>query len=188
MIIFHGKAFPMPMPTSTDEERCAFADQVASELPAFVHWLTSEWEIPAELLTYPNGKDATRFGFREWHHPIVKGAFYEDSPGSELITLIDAARFTGKELDEPVPLFDLPSRSTAPGMVWWERAITLQQLLTGEGEYHCSVAKLACKFFQHNNIGRTLHRLEEDEKTLNQRVTKGDTREWKGWKIAARVI
>ena len=192
VLVFHCQRAPLPNFVSDEpEHQAAWRDRILSEIPAYAHWLTSEFKIPEEMLTYGDGRPATRFGFREFHHPVIKSAFYEDSPGAELMAMIDAARFTGtdkvtQERFEDVALFDLPSNSTMKGLIWWERALKLQQLLTGETEYMCTVSTLAKKFFQHNNITRTLHRLCEDEKSTDQRVTKGDTRDWRGWKLTVR--
>lgn len=192
VLVFHCQRAPLPaFKSDSPEDQAAWRDLVAAEVPAYAHWLLNEWKIPDELLTYADGRCATRFGFREFHHPVIKSAFYEDSPGAEMMALIDAARFTGTDkVDEirreDVALWELPSNSPAPGLVWWERALKLQQLLTGETEYASTVATMAKKFFQHNNITRTLHRLAEDEKSGDQRVSKGDTRDWRGWKITAR--
>lgn len=196
VLVFHCRRAPLPcFKSDSPEDQAAWRELILSEIPAYAHWLIHEFSIPDELLKYGDGRCATRFGFREFHHPVIKSAFYEDSPGAELLALIDAARFTGLDkVDlvkrEDVALWELPSNAPnegiLQGLMWWERALKLQQLLTGETEYASSVATMAKKFFQHNNITRTLHRLGEDEKNGDQRVTKGDTRDWRGWKITAR--
>lgn len=191
LIILHCARNPMPMPTRTLEERRLFREAVAAEIPHFLHWLLNEWAIPDDLLVYENGEDATRFGFREFHHPIIKASLFEDTADAQFVGLIDLAEFTKVEWGRPRKLWELPEGSMNAvaegdrmyGHVWHERADTLQQLLTGDGGCMCSVAPLAKKIFAHNSCARMLGRLAKDE-MLCQRIEKGDVTAWRGWRIA----
>ena len=200
VIVLHCQRGPLPAFVSdSPEDQARWRDLIMSEIPAYAHWLVNDWKIPDELLTYPDGRPATRFGFREFHHPVIKAAFYDDSPGSELLELIDLARFTGTDNQdeirrEDVTLYEIPSHAPkddfSRGLLWWDGAKRLQQILTGETEYHCSIKEMARKFFAHNNITRTLSalaKLSETDATVERRVIKGDTRDWRGWKIIARA-
>jgi len=191
VLIFHGKSVPMPMPTRTDEERIAFAEQVASELPAFVHWLTTEWEIPEELLTYDDGMDATRFGFREYHHTLVRDGLFDETPQAELLGLIDMAIFDdGFSGLRGVKLWDLPSYSGAnasiQGKSWQGPAAELENMLRGAGAYSCSVSSQMIELLKHNRLTTLLQRLNaHPDVGGGRRIDKADVRSWKGWLIGA---
>ena len=186
VLIFHCAHRPLPMPTRTPEEQEAFRDQLKAELPGYAHWLLNEFVIPPELEVYPNGKDATRFGFREWHHPIIKGGLFDDTPAAELMQLIDMATFnTDKE--DGLKLWAVPSWSKVDG-VFHDRAERLQMILTGEeAGVHSSVVVLAKRLFSHSRCSAMLSRLAS-EPSLELRVAKADTRHAKGWKVARPFV
>lgn len=184
VLIFHTSKKPLPMPTTNIVEQKAFRDQLAAEMPAFIHWLMNDYEIPEKLLTYDDGKDASRFGFREFHHPLVKDGLFEETPAAELLMLIDMAEFD--YMGKQAKLWDLPSHGTE-GKAWHERAATLEQLLTDDGEWRCSVGKQARTLLSHNRISALLSRLNAHSEIGNgQRIAKGDTNQWKGWIIGPR--
>jgi hypothetical protein len=104
---------PMPMPTTTEKEREAFTSKILEELPGYIDYLT-KLEIPAELKVYADGKDATRFGFREFQHPTLIEQLSEMTPQRQLQDIIDSAWFVSTDLGMPasrrrVRLWDLPS-------------------------------------------------------------------------------
>jgi hypothetical protein len=193
LIILHCRKCEMPMPTDDIPQREAFAMAVEAELPHFLHWLLHEWEIPQDLLTYDDGSKATRFGFREFHHPIIRDSLFEDSTDAKLLALIDAAEFThDSDWARPKKLWELPEgkrNSSKREGVWHGSAVMLQQLLTGEGQCMCSVSTMAKKL--NIDLGRALGRLAKDPQVgelaegASARVAKtgADTREWKGWRI-----
>lgn len=196
VIIFHCRKMGMPMPTRSIDERIAFSDAIAAEMPHFLHWLLNVWVIPEDLLRYENGEDATRFGFREFHHPIIKESMFADTPDAQFIDLVDQAEFTSHDWSGARKLWELPAGSSMNAMaeddrraghVWHERAATLQQLLTGEGGCMCSIATLAKKSFAHNNCAWMLGRLAKDE-VYGQRIEKGDVTAWRGWRIARPAV
>lgn len=166
---------------------------IAAEMPHFIHWLLHEWRIPKELLTPgEDNEDPRRFGFRSFHHPAIKAELFEDTPAAQLLRLIDMAEFNSNP-GTPFKLWEcgkLYNHMPATGR-WWERAETLQQLLTGETTLTCSVATMAKKLLAHNKIDRLLSKLAKDEATggPDKRVYKDDratnTRHWKGWWISA---
>lgn len=214
VLVFHCGSEPLPLLQGNSmEAQQAFRDACAEELPHYLHWLANEWGIPEELKTYDGGKDATRFGFREFHHPVIKGQLFDDSAQAQLLALIDAAEFDGaasaewdddkEEWDTPAKgakLWQLRCRGTVHAQswengkpvrvrlaLWHDNASTLQLLLTGEGGCHCSVATMAKKFFQHNRIDRLLGLLAADEGACD-RVAHAPTNKWKGWRIAAPSV
>lgn len=97
---------PMPMPTESDDERSAFWERLVSELPAFVHFLTT-WTIPAELRS-------SRFGVTHYHHPALVAAIDSLAPEQKLLGLLDGELFT----------------SAAAG-AWHGTAAELESQLTG---------------------------------------------------------
>jgi hypothetical protein len=81
----------MPMPTVTNDERRAFSNRLQSELPAFVHFLTT-WEIPPALVS-------SRFGVAHFHHPELVEAINSLAPEQKLLNLLEVELF-------PTPAFD----------------------------------------------------------------------------------
>lgn len=188
VLIFHCKRAPLPLiEWDSEESQKAFRDACTAEIPAFAHWLLNDWQVPEELKVYEDGRPATRFGFREWHHPVIKGDLFSDTPAAQLLQLIDDATFTCMEWDTPRKLWEMPCRGHVPegANFWHDSAEELQLLLTGEKDYRCNVATLAKKLFQHNQCGRMLGRLAAEEGIAEARVMKRDHRHWKGWAIGA---
>jgi hypothetical protein len=75
----------------TVPERAAFAEKIAKELPAFVHWFLNEWEIPAEI------RD-DRYGVRAYQHPELKAKTDSMSDHARVRDMIDTLIFEfGKE-------------------------------------------------------------------------------------------
>lgn len=79
---------PWPMPMQTHEEKVAFFRQVQSELPAFIHQLIHEMEIPDDY--------RGRFGVRHYHHPDVVESLMSISPEYQMAEQIDRALFGGQ--------------------------------------------------------------------------------------------
>lgn len=184
ILIFHTSNKGLPMPTNSIEEREAFCDAIEGELPAFVHFLLNEWEIPDELLTYEDGRDATRFGFREFHHPVIKDGLFDETPAAELLTLIDMAEFVKDGIS--CKLWDLPAEynERSDGGAWAGRAVTLEQMLKGDSEWTCTVESHARDLFRHNKAATLLSRLNAHADIGGVRIDKDRGRTWKGWAIA----
>lgn len=197
VLLLHCQHAPiLGLDGNAPEQQKAFREAVAAELPAYAWWLENEWEIPENLRTYECGRDATRFGFREFHHPVIKGDLWEDTPAAQLLGLIDAAVFDGPDIEGgTAKLWDLPcygkrqaeKRGKPVLAVWHDRAEDLQRVLTGEAEWTCSVATLAKKLFQHNKLTSLLARLAKDVDNGAMRVTKADDRNVRGWMIGPPV-
>lgn len=175
LMLFHVAKNPLPMPTGTLKERAAFRAQIASELPAFLHWLLHEHEIPEAIR-------GDRFGVREWQHPRLVLDLFDDTPHAELLALVDAAEFE-TSMSAKKKLWELEGESN--GHVWKGSAIRLEKLLTGEAEERaCSVAKEGKKLFAHNKGSRLLGRLKEDEP---DRVAPWRTGTERGWMISRPI-
>jgi len=203
VLVFHCAAKPLPIITTNSiENQHEFRRVMEEELPHYLHWLLNEWQIPEELKTYEDGKNATRFGFREYHAPCIKDELFDDTPAAQLMSLIDSAVLRGVEKSgeemlgdgpQELKLWDLVVDKEVPPLwvngqhlkirAWHGKAETLQMLLTGEGGCHCNVATMAKKLFQHNKCSTLLGRLFADEHFRDIRVTKKDTSAWKGWLI-----
>jgi hypothetical protein len=187
---------PLPMPTRTDAEQEAFNAQIASELPAYAHWLLNEFEIPEELLQC-DGQDATRFGFASYQHPTLASQLFDDTPAAHLLRLVDAAEFSelGDTHGRPRKLWELPYPQNTSGRkqrggshvtldrVWEGTAEKLDELLTGNASgWSSSVGKPATRLLAKTQITTLLSRLKED---ALGRVDKRDRAEARGWAIEA---
>ncbi len=175
LMLFHIFRNPLPMPTTTLEERAAFRAQIAAELPAYLHHLLEEHEIPEKLV-------GGRFGVREWQHPELTLELFDDTPAAELLTLIDAAEFD-TPADLKRKLWELPEPANRSGSTntWRGQAVDLEKLLLGEGGYESTVAREAKKIIAHNKFTRLLSRLKED---MPDRVAQYRSRKERGWVIA----
>lgn len=202
VLIFHCCKKPLPIiERDTIESQRRFREVMQEELPHYLHWLLNEFTIPEQMMSYADGRSATRFGFREYHAPVIKEGLFDDTPHAELLRLIDMATFTTKGGWSPddeqavsvtnASLWDIPGDKEAvdargvPLKLWWGRAETLQMLLTGEAGYVCNVSTMAKKLFQHSSkCSVLLGRLHDDETIRGARLEKKDTNRWKGWLIA----
>ncbi len=189
VLIFHTKKVPLPMPTRTLEERRAFSETLAGEMPHFVEWLLNEWVIPEALLCYEDGSDATRFGFREFHHPMVRDGLFDETPAAELMHLVDMAEFE-HEGAKGLKLWDLPSakgaNASVAGRSWHGPAVMLERVLLGQEGFPCSVDAQVRDLLRHNRLTTLLQRLNaHPDLGDGKRVAKADTKHWRGWLIGA---
>lgn len=83
LILLRANKRPMPMPTTTHEQRAVFMGTLQAELPAFCAYLDG-WEIPA-------GLRSERFGIRHYHHPELLRAIDDLAPEIKLLRLIEDA-------------------------------------------------------------------------------------------------
>lgn len=176
---------PLPMSTKTLEERAAFRQVIAEQLPAYAWWLLNVFVIPEQLRH-------ERFGVTYWHHPGLAMELFDDTPAAELLQVIDAADFTMAG-GEPRKLWQIESVSKQMGDLWEGTAIELEQLLTAEAARFakdeeptmvCSVAREAKKIAAHNKVDRLLSRLKEDQA---DRVAQHRTRFERRWIISRPV-
>ncbi|TXH46641.1 MAG: hypothetical protein E6Q97_29105 [Desulfurellales bacterium] len=168
---------------------------IRAELPAFAYWLKHIYKIPAKLITPEyEGDNPQRFGFRSFHHPVIREQLFDDTPAAQLLRLIDMAEFEPDPLEPTRKLWELgePFNHLPVEGRWWGTAETLQQLLTGE-LVKCSVETLAKPLFAKNKRESLLTKLASDESTggASGRVYKDDkhtrTRMWRGWWVNAPV-
>lgn len=115
--------WPAPMPTRTSEEREAFWAAVRAELPAFAHFLLSEYEVPS----WASG---SRFGVKPWQHPELLHELQQFSPHVRLWQLIEQSgvvfekRVHGDDPTKPAETISLNE--------WGGTALDLHDLLNSE--------------------------------------------------------
>lgn len=94
LMVFHvGGKFDFDI--RDPEKRLKFEADIDAEIPHFMHYLLTEWEIAEEL------KD-TRFGIKSYVHPDLLFVFNENAPELQLLELIDTAFFSGGQKDQLV--------------------------------------------------------------------------------------
>src|SRR6202043_1014402 len=91
--------------TARLEGRAEFRRVIAAELPAYAWWLANEFRVPPRM-------SSARFGVREWHHPDLLLANFEDTPAAVLLQILDASEFT-IAASSPMKLWELDSKAKA---------------------------------------------------------------------------
>lgn len=155
LIILRATKRPMPMPTGTTEQSAAFAAKLREELPAFIHWLLYDLDIPDALRN-------ERCGICHWHHPELLIAIRELSSHARLMSLIDRELFHTQNIQP-----------------YWEgTADELEHELTGAKS---SVKTEASKVMSWNNAcGTFLGRIAND---MPERVEHSRTSTVRKWTI-----
>lgn len=155
IILLRASRFEMPMPVATTAERDAFRATLVSEIPAFLHWLIHEFEIPEAYA------DPRRYNVAAYHHPELAEALESLSPESELLDFLDEV--LGTELRDD-------------GIVEHDAA-------TIESKLREHDPRRAGKLFTFRNAcGSYLGRLA---KKKPERVESIRTSSWRGWRIKA---
>ena len=109
LILLKAHRRGMPMPTATDEQKENFWRALASEFPAYAHWLLNTFEIPDGLV-------CQRFGIVHFHHPEITVELERFEAYMRLLAMIDSEIFKD----------DLPES-------WEGSAEELERRLTREG-------------------------------------------------------
>lgn len=78
--LFRARRFEFPMPIVTQEDKDTYAARIASELPAYLHWL-DQWDIPTHVL-------GRRWTVAAYHHPELIACLNELSPEFVMAELI----------------------------------------------------------------------------------------------------
>lgn len=84
--VLRCSSFDFPMPTRTESEKRHFWESIAAELPAYIHYLIHEWELPEDMYG--------RFGCVHFQHPDISNELMDVGPEGELLALIDRNFFT----------------------------------------------------------------------------------------------
>jgi hypothetical protein len=155
IILLRATRKPMPEPTETPDEKDAFWQRLIAELPGYLHWLETQFEIPKEWVS-------TRFGIKEFHHPELVAALDELSPAFVLLELIDQLKPWGKAGNE-----------------WEGTAIELRQLLNADDRTRRDSSRLldwtnACGQYLGELASLRPHRVQNARKELRR-----------NWKILA---
>jgi len=150
LMIFKCSFVKLPLPSGEKIEGA-----IASELPAYVHYLLNEHEIREELRN-------ERFGIKAYHHPAVLEALSATAPETQLLQEIDRAE---------------PFNKKREGAWVWEGSSTdLQEILEWNAQFRGYLARtrLASLLKYGNTCGTYLTRLS---KQMPNRVRKcrGDT-------------
>jgi hypothetical protein len=143
-----------------------FAALMESQAPAYAWWLLNEFTLPAGLFH-------KRYGVRQWLHPALAQELFDDTPASELLAIIDAARWDGAAQKS---LWDLETKSSTEG-IWEDGGMELERLLL-ESTFQKEAERLLRKF----KIERLLSRLRKDEP---DRVMQHRTNVQRRWMILA---
>ena len=84
IILLRASKSPFPMPVASSTEKHIFRNQLTQDIPAFIHWLLHEYEIPEAFA------DKNRSNVATFHHPELKESLEKLSPESNLLSLIDS--------------------------------------------------------------------------------------------------
>ena len=163
LIILKCYRTPMPMPTGTLAERKAFATQVASELPAFLHYL-----LTAPGLERGSEVDRQRFGCSAYAHPDIARMLFDQSPASQLMQIIDEAK----------PWLD--DTSGGNNEMWEGSANDLEAWICDPDnpKIRAALAFQARKLCKKVQLSRLLARLEQDKPLRIGRVRRHSLRAW----------
>jgi hypothetical protein len=106
-LVLKAEKHLMPMPTTNGEEEAAFRAALLAELPAFVHWLVSDFKLHSDFT-------ASRYGISSYIHPDLLAVIDGLAPQTRALSLIDRV------------VFDPAGGRTTP---WTGTADELQHLL-----------------------------------------------------------
>jgi hypothetical protein len=141
----------MPMPTNTPDEKSAFWQAIIAQVPAYLHWLRNEFQIPLDL-------SDPRTGIYAFKHPHLVQALNELAPEFRLLILIDNAIFR-----------------TSESPIWEGTAEDLHYYLC-ESPYKIEAKALLAG---PNATGTYLGRLEKRYPNRVERHRQAVSREWK---------
>lgn len=83
LMIFRCYRRPMPMISRTPREQQEFWAALLAEMPHFLHWITTQWETPRELLRIG------RYGVDYYHHPHVSAELDALGQDGHILQIID---------------------------------------------------------------------------------------------------
>ena len=179
--LLHAWKRPMPVPTTTLAEYLAFGEALSRELPAFVHWLLHEFEIPPALR-------GSRFGMITIQSPDLMREMFEESKWGEMLELIDHAKwnYEGRMLNLWEYVQQLEEKGSvlagevkeAGGvpMIWVGSAMDLKHALCAD---HCTVHREAQGLFKFHCPKRLMGRLAKDEMGRVKQYRTNEARLWK---------
>ncbi|MDA7633552.1 DUF5906 domain-containing protein [bacterium] len=121
MLLKSSRASNLP----SESERAEFRAKISKELPAFVHFLLNEYQIP-DKLKCPHG----RYGVTHFHHLDILNALQELSPEAKLHDIIRSVLFVspvdrtweGKAIDLERKLLESSHSHEASKILTWGNA------------------------------------------------------------------
>lgn len=167
----------MAAPTADLDDYMNFGKSLRSELAAFAWWLMNEFTIPPPMV-------GNRFGMLGIQEPSLIRELYEDSPGSEFLDLLDAARWT--VAGEQVSVWDYVWSRTETARygevsddkrLWTAGHLTLRKVLTSD---ECNFADDFAVFFKAHKLHRLLGRMEKE---VPHRVKRDRNRKKRFWHL-----
>lgn len=177
VMLLKVRHWPLPMPAETPGDRAALRARITEEMPAFLHHILS-LEVPDHL------KDPRqRFGVLHYQNPDLAMLLSEDTPGNELLQLLDhtvirpesatgpdkslweedgahdAEEYLARHprLSQAGPLQLLSKCAEFKKRVWMGTAQQLSDTLE-----RCASARIWRKIIENNQLSRLLLRLEQD--------------------------
>lgn len=189
ILMLHAGSGAMPSSTVGHEEYVKFGRSVEAELPAFLHYLLHEFQIPTCLLD-------GRFGMLAFHAPDLVKALFDDTPAGSFLELLCDSRFGAsgmlahnlwgyeatvdcKWVKKHMPGFASATDEEIKARVWTGKAHELQAILEAEEN---TLHRHARDLFKYNRVERLLGRLEQEEPS---RAKAGRTRFERFWCIVS---
>ena len=158
IIILRAHSHPMPMPTTTPEEKAHFWQTLEAEFPAFVDYLLNSHVIE-------KADSSPRYGIETWHHPALAQSLHELSPEAHLLKMIDSVLWQS-------------GRSEWKGTADELRAVLIED--------H-SITRDARKLLEHSNTcGSYLSRLSKSVSSAS-RVVAHRTNARREWRIMKEI-
>ncbi len=181
LILVHANGLGIPVDTTELEAYMDFGANLRESLPAFAHWLTTEYEVPEVL-------KGGRWGMVAVQAPSLMEELFEDSPTGQLLHLIDAARWVlmGSKVDlwtyvnSRTEVQRYGAVETTDGRCWcggWEE---LKALLIEE---ESNIAHEARNLFKWKRLDQLLGRLKKEQP---HRVMSARKKGYRYWKVFAR--
>jgi hypothetical protein len=112
IILLRVEKKEMPMPTTTPEQYKQFFKVLIQELPAFLHYLMQEWQMPDQLLV---GDGASRWGMACYQNPDLLSSLNELENEAEFLRLLDMVVFVeGKReaIEQPAAWYEQQLRES----------------------------------------------------------------------------
>jgi len=152
IILLRCSPFTFRLPVNTAEEQRRFWHTIASEIPAFIHDLLHEFEIPLQLRHL-------RYGVASYHHPELAAILGESSRETIALALIE----------------DLAPWNTEENSPWTGTSVALHKLLLN----HPTTQKDTEAYFKHyKTLGAALGQLARTHKSRVQNARKSFVRLW----------
>jgi hypothetical protein len=106
MMILRAFKKPMPMSTAKNEDRQKFWNAIESQLPAFVHYLTT-LKVPEDMVS-------ERYGIKHFHNGYISSEISRLAPEQRLLDIIDLCLFNVDEMvvtnEYQLTAYDLESK------------------------------------------------------------------------------